>query len=119
MNPPYHIILADDDACLRTVIAGYLQQSIPSATISQVADGHAAIAAYEAHGADVLVTDHTMPGMSGIALVAVLRARRVTIPIVVHSGNANLEDEALAAGATRFVPKSEPLTTLVQAVLAL
>jgi len=40
---------------------------------------------------DVLVTDHLMPGMSGIDLACELRSRRPGLPILVVSGYAEIE----------------------------
>lgn len=58
---------------------------------------------------DVATVDLLMPGMHGIELVRRLRALLPELPIIVLSADVQLATrrEALAAGATRFVAKTE------------
>jgi CheY-like chemotaxis protein len=57
---------------------------------------------------DVVVTDLSMPGMSGIDLTRALRASRTDIPVVMVTGYADEADavEAQAAGVTRLATKA-------------
>jgi len=69
---------------------------------------------------DLVVTDHTMPGLSGIELTERLHARRPELPVVVMSGYG---DEALAlraraAGAWGLVRKPLSAADLGEAVAA-
>lgn len=69
----------------------------------------AALAAFEAdpYQFDVVVTDQTMPEMTGVALVAALRRVRPDIPIVLCTGFSHLvnEEKARALGVDAFVMK--------------
>jgi CheY-like chemotaxis protein len=43
---------------------------------------------------DILVTDHLMPGMSGVDLARSLRARQPNLPVLIISGYAEAESIA-------------------------
>jgi DNA-binding response OmpR family regulator len=57
------------------------------------ADSADAWKALRARSYDLLITDHNMPKVTGIELVRALRSERMTLPVVLMSGN--LPDEAL------------------------
>jgi PAS domain S-box-containing protein len=56
---------------------------------------------------DVVVTDQTMPELTGLALAGEIRAIRGTLPVILCSGYGNpaLEDEARRAGAAALLRK--------------
>ena len=51
-------------------------------------DGAAALAAFDADPADLLLTDIRMPRKDGYALIAELRTRQPTLPVVIMTGHA-------------------------------
>ncbi len=58
-------------------------------------------------GADLIVTDLSMPGMDGIELLAKVRAQNSEVPVIVITGYSTVENavEALRLGATDFIKK--------------
>jgi CheY-like chemotaxis protein len=48
---------------------------------------------------DVVLTDHTMPGMTGMELARALVARRAGLPVLLYSGRNDLLDSNTAAAA--------------------
>ena len=118
MAPSYHVLIADDDAGIRAVLVHIVQQTYPDATVSVVADGLAALHIYDQQGADLVVTNYMMPRMSGLQLIAALRARHATLPIIIVSGEGALAPAALAAGASQFLTKPFTRTQLVQALIS-
>ncbi|MDE1147092.1 MAG: response regulator [Azospirillaceae bacterium] len=56
---------------------------------------------------DAVVSDQTMPGMTGMALIALLKTRRPDLPCVLYTGYSERSDEkaVLAAGADAFFLK--------------
>ena len=61
MLPAYHILIADDDASVRALIARIVARAYPSVTISSVPDGLDALQIYDQRGADMLITNNAMP----------------------------------------------------------
>jgi two-component system response regulator FixJ len=53
----------------------------------------------------LIILDKNMPVIDGLELTRTLRARGVSIPIIVMSGNLAIEAEAKKAGATLFLGK--------------
>ncbi len=115
-----HIIAVDDDPLFLFVMQQAIAVYFPGAALTTVSSAEDAVDAFDSLGADLLVTDHHLgPGMSGIELVAALRARRIATPIVVLSSDDAVERGALAAGATAFIAKGGSLELMVAALSAL
>lgn len=113
-----HIILADDDpillglasACLET--AGY--------DVTTAANGEEAWAAIQQHPADLVITDVDMPQMDGLTLLVHIRDTEnlANLPVIVITGSEDAEivDQAFAAGATSFLAKPLNWTLFVQSI---
>ena len=56
---------------------------------------------------DLVLTDQTMPGMTGLELAASLRSQRIDLPVLLYSGRSDLlsEDAVRAAGVCRLLTK--------------
>ncbi|WP_067065080.1 ATP-binding protein [Roseateles chitosanitabidus] len=85
-------------------------------------DSAAALEAFERAPArfDAVLTDETMPGLSGVELTRRLLALRPGLPVLVMSGygGEELEAKVAAAGARALVRKPLNATELAQAVAA-
>ena len=78
------VLVVDDEPIARDVIARYL-----------ITDGHRVVTAINGQAAlelvaiqtfDLLITDHSMPGMNGIQLAAAVRQMRAGHPIIMVTG---------------------------------
>jgi CheY-like chemotaxis protein len=72
---------------------------------------------------DVIVTDQTMPDLTGLELAARIRAIRNTLPVILCSGYGNplLESEAANAGVAALLRKplrSDELALTLHRVLS-
>ncbi|SET08757.1 two-component system, response regulator YesN [Paenibacillus sp. NFR01] len=69
--------------------------------------GEAALPIFHSHRIDVLITDITMPGMSGIELAAAAKATRPELQILIISGYNEFEfaQDAIEVGAHGYVLK--------------
>jgi CheY-like chemotaxis protein len=67
---------------------------------------------------DLVVTDQTMPKLSGIELARRLRALRGDLPIILYTGNADAigEDERARAGVDALVRKPVEPSALYELV---
>jgi two-component system chemotaxis response regulator CheY len=57
-------------------------------------DGAVAWAALQAHNYDLLITEHEMPGLSGVNLVKKLRAAHMALPVVMAAGRLPTDELA-------------------------
>jgi DNA-binding response OmpR family regulator/signal transduction histidine kinase len=67
-------------------------------SVTVAADGRSALAQYEREAPELVITDLTMPGMSGWDLAAELKRRDPTLPVIMLSGWGAQEEEARARG---------------------
>lgn len=109
--PPMRVLLADDDAATRQSAAAFLRELGAAADIAD--SGQAAVEmAVAAHGRkadyDLIILDWKMAGLSGIEAVRGIRERiPAEVPVVIFSAYdwAQIEAEAVAAGANGFIQK--------------
>jgi CheY-like chemotaxis protein len=114
MPAAYHIVIADDDAAIRSLIARVVARTYDRVTISAVPDGLDALLIYQQGGADLVITNHQMPVLSGLSLIERLRVLSATLPIIMVSAHPSVEPQARAVGVTHFLLKPFPITELVQ-----
>ncbi|RZU46621.1 response regulator receiver domain-containing protein [Krasilnikovia cinnamomea] len=115
------LVTADDDDEVRTVIQRILQGA--GHTVIATTDGAQAWAAVREHRPDAVVTDVSMPQMSGVELCEAIRAdpHLAHIPVVAVSGSIGAHDVRSDACFTAFVAKpftSEELLARLDSVLA-
>jgi signal transduction histidine kinase/CheY-like chemotaxis protein len=80
------VLAVDDLAVNRTILDRQLSQM--GLAVTACASAAEALAAARAGGFDLILTDHLMPGMDGVALARALRAGGVTAPILLLSSGA-------------------------------
>ena len=105
MSGDIKISVIDDDESFRSALVelllslGYEAQSFASAVefIARGGEG----------SCDCIVTDFSMPGMSGLDLIKLLTARGSTVPVIMVTGHSEpgLEAEAAASGAVCLLIK--------------
>ena len=115
------VLLADDNESVRTILKLTLQ--FKGCTVIEVEDGAKAFEALKADSTiDLLVTDIAMPGLSGLELLAKIRAdpSLQKLPIVVCSAEADAKEaDILARGADAFLPKPCSPVKLMETVARL
>jgi DNA-binding NarL/FixJ family response regulator len=100
-------IIADDDPDLRFCVRRIILKVYPDATVGEAANGEEALAMYDQTGADLMVIDHMIPFLNGTDLIRKLRARKVSIPLVMVSNLPQAKNDAMTAGATCFLDKNK------------
>ncbi len=106
------VLVVDDDPAVRTSLARALERR--GAEVLTAEDGPAAVRAVTEHGAEVVFTDVRMPGMDGLELLRLLRARSPDVDVVVISGHNDLPvvAEAMKHGAIDMLIKPIELDEL-------
>ncbi len=109
------LLVVDDEAAGRALACSALASE--GFDITPAADGDDALAAWDANrGAfDVVVTDVTMPGTGGLALVRALRERGAKVPVVMMSGYDSA-NAARDADVVAVIEKPFRIAQLVAAV---
>jgi len=101
---PEHLLVVDDDAEIRQLLAEYLQ--VNGYRVSTAADGKAMRAALAAGFPDLIVLDVMLPGEDGISLCRSVR-QRSEVPIIMLTARGDDTDRivGLEVGADDYVPK--------------
>jgi len=89
---PLRLLIVDDEPMVRTITSRLL--GIRGHTVDAVHGGLAALEAMEAERFDCVVTDLSMPEMSGRELAAHIRQRYPSTPVVLLTGDTDPEAEA-------------------------
>ena len=113
-----HVLHVDDEAALVTLIKRALTSL--GYTVTGVTDPRRALEAFRSDPTqfDIIVTDLSMPHMSGFEFAQEVLALRPDIPVVMTTGYADLEDEARAREVgIREIIKKPPSLAHLSAVL--
>ncbi len=99
------ILLIDDDDSLRRVMEFSLTEA--GHTVQTAASGEDGLRLFEKGTFDAVITDITMPGMSGMEVLAKVRQRVPTIPVIVITAYGTIESavEAMKQGAFDYITK--------------
>ncbi len=111
------VLLADDHAMLTEGLAGLLTKH-EFDVVGTVGDGHQLVDAAKSLRPDVIVTDLSMPGLTGLDVLARLKAERVDSKVIVLTmhNDADLATIAMRGGASGFLLKESAGDELVGAI---
>jgi len=111
------ILIVDDDPIAGEISQAFLEAAGHETTlVESVALAKLRIAGEPA--VDLVVSDHHMPGASGIELFEALRATGSGLPFVLLSGDDPETLRSLAPGIDAFVAKDEALGTELPATVS-
>ncbi len=114
------ILVVDDEQALLDVLRPMLESL--GYTVTCATGGRQArdMVASAPAGFDLVLTDQTMPGLTGMELMRELRAFRPNLPVILSTGFSRTasEEDALAAGARGFLAKPYTRRQLAECVRA-
>jgi two-component system, chemotaxis family, protein-glutamate methylesterase/glutaminase len=103
------VLVVDDSVVIRRIVSDILAADPAIEVVGTAVNGRAALTKIAQLGPDLVTMDIEMPEMDGIEAVRALRASGSRIPVVMFStlteAGAVATLDALAAGATDYVPK--------------
>jgi serine/threonine-protein kinase len=106
---PVRILIAEDSAEFRDALQVVLAAEFAGAEIECVADGAAALAAFDRARPSIAIIDLRMPRVDGLELTRRMRAcdPEAAMPIIVLTGSGGAEEwkQLAACGADRFLVK--------------
>jgi two-component system, NtrC family, response regulator HydG len=99
------VLVVDDEPSARSALERLLREEGFVVTTGE--DGESALESYDEHAPEVVVTDLTMPGMDGMALLKRLRELEPSLPVIVVTalGEVSVAVAAMRAGADDFLTK--------------
>ena len=106
------VLLVDDDpAVLRACLKGLTAHGLEVATAT---NGREAMERVKGGSFDVIVSDISMPEMTGIAFLQAVRAHDLEVPVILMTGEPGLESamHAVEYGAFRYLAKPVALQEL-------
>jgi CheY-like chemotaxis protein len=110
----YSLLLVDDDPQVRDLLTMRLARA--HFEVQQAEDGIDALVKLRHKLPAVIITDLSMPGMSGIELISVVRRRFPSIPVIALTGGFPCELPAEAKPDYSFDKNTGRTRDLVQAV---
>jgi DNA-binding NtrC family response regulator len=84
------ILVADDDQAIRELISAYLMRS--GYEVDTAKDGADAWKALNEVSYYLLITDYTMPRVTGVELINMLRSKDMNLPVILMSGTMPTEE---------------------------
>jgi DNA-binding NarL/FixJ family response regulator len=116
---PIRVVVADDQAAIRTGLGMILDAAPDITVVGEAADGLAAVTMAREQQPDVVLMDIRMPGIDGIEATRRLAGHGVCEVLVLTTFDLDeYVDSALAAGAAGFLLKSVDAPALLAAVRA-
>lgn len=115
---PIRILLVDDHAIVREGYRGLLSRQPGMEVIAEAGDATQAYQLFKHHQPDLVITDISLPGSSGLELIVHIKQRQHDAKILVFSMHQNpgFAEQAIRAGALGYVSKSSPPEELLRAI---
>ncbi len=118
------VLVVDDESDVESLFRQQFRREVREGlyTMDFALSGKAALEILDGHVGEqiiLLVSDINMPGMSGLDLLPVVKARRPDLPVFMISayGDNNTINTALARGASKFLTKPVNFQQLKQDVV--
>ena len=112
------VLLADDHAIVRGGLKEILSRHLERVDCGEAGNAEQVLAQVRAHRWDLLILDITMPGRSGLDILADLKLLRPGLPVLVLSmlPEDQFAKPVLKAGAWGYLKKESAPEELIQAV---
>ncbi len=110
----YRILIADDEAPQRTMLAGFLRKR--GYDVLEAPDGEEALRITRSEAVDLVLSDMRMPGLDGLELLRAVRESNPSLEVIVMTAFGSVESavEAMRTGAFTFISKPVDLDALLQ-----
>ena len=114
------ILVIDDHPLVREAVGGVIRAVMPEASILDAGTaGEACSPANRQKRLDAILLDLVLPDVSGLDGLIAIRSHFPRVPVLLFTAleDPRIANEALALGASGYVPKSVSKATLVEAIM--
>ena len=117
----WSVLVVDDNSSVRKLICELFTRESDFEVCGEADNGRDAILKAQEVAPDLIVTDLSMPLMNGLEETSTLKKLMPEVPVIIYSAHMDsfFEREALAAGASAAVPKSDVVAALIPTARAL
>lgn len=111
-------LIADDHAIIRYAIKNILQEAFLDVHIEEVTDGEDLLQKVLTEKWDVVITDISMPGKSGLEIMQLIKQSQPKLPVLVLSIHREeiYAVRVMKAGGAGYIRKDTAMQELVKAV---
>ncbi len=119
-KPKIRIYLIEDQSMIRAAFRNMLSQKAQFEVVGDSGDAREGVAAIEQLRPDIVLLDITLPGLSGIDAIPMIRkvCPRTKVLMVTSHESENFVDQSLSAGAEGYLSKDSDPSELFLAVEA-
>ena len=115
----FRVIVADDEREIREGLEEFISAECPDFTVAGVySDGHQALEHLKARGGDMLITDISMPNLSGLDAVEEIKRFHPNLAVILITGYRDFEyaKRALDLGVSQLIVKPVDFAELLSAL---
>jgi len=118
---PKWILIVDDSPAVSKTLRQMLERHKGWAVCGEAANGREGVERAQQLKPDLVLLDFSMPVMNGLEAALELKRLMPSVPLLMFTnyGTDYLEKEALSAGVSAVVSKSDSVEALVSAIQAL
>jgi len=112
------VLIADDHSILRRGLIEILMRELKGAVCGEAENAEQVLAQVQSHNWDLIILDVSMPGRSGIDILADLKRLRPKLPVLVLSMHPEEQygRRVLKAGASGYLNKDSAPEELIRAI---
>ena len=113
---PWSVLVVDDSPTIRKVVCEFFTREGDFEVCGEAENGREAIEKARLLQPALIVTDVSMPLMNGLEETRILKKLMPALPVIIYSIHVDpfVQKEALAAGASAVVSKSDEITVLMR-----
>ena len=111
----WSVLVVDDNPAVRKLICELFAREADFQVCAEADNGRDALSKAQELEPDLVVTDLSMPHMNGLEETRAVRKLMPALPVILYSAHIDsyVAKEALAAGASAVVPKTEVVAMLI------
>ncbi len=116
MSRPLRVLVVDDEPAQLELVSGFLAKR--GFEVLTALDGAAALERFRSEAVELILTDQSMPGMSGLDLLRAARAIDPEVAVIVMTAYGTIENAvaAIKDGATDYLTKPLNLDELIHRI---